>query len=107
MTYETYTDLKGLKPGQRVRLVCDEDYQTVGSYAYDTEEETKAEEDQEIAKLESYEWVVFGVILESPCEGECGTFIEDESVWGYVTENTDEGMRNAALEMIPSTTNAQ
>ena len=91
MTYETYTDLKGLKAGQRVRVVCDEDYQTVGSYAYETEAETKAAEAFEIAKLESYEWVPLGLILESPC-GSCGTFITDDELWGYVTENTDDAI---------------
>jgi molecular chaperone HtpG len=60
---------------------------------------TKAAEDYEMAKLDSSEWAAFGLILESPCNL-CGTFVEDDSLWGYVTDNTDEGMREAASQVV-------
>jgi hypothetical protein len=90
--------------GRHYAIVYDEDYQTRGSYAYDTEEETRAAEDEEIAKLQSGEWIVVGCIVTGPCRGLgdetgnsqaatdahceccCGTR-EVASMWGTVIEN--------------------
>jgi len=97
-TLETYTheDVEWLAEGHRVRLVYDVHYQTVGSYAYDTEEETKEAEDYEIAQLEKHEWVALGRIEEKPCNGECGGWIVVDSLWGIVVDNTAEGYQEAA-----------
>ena len=89
---EVFDDLEGLPKGHRVRFVADEDYQTVGSYAYDTEEETKAAENFEIEKLDSFEWVVLGMIEERPC-CECGQWIEVDSLWGITVENSQKAIR--------------
>jgi hypothetical protein len=69
----------------RIRVVADYEYETRGSYGYDTEEETKAAEDREIAAIESGELEVYGFILESKCK-ECGTWNEEDSIWGCVVE---------------------
>lgn len=55
--------------GMRYLFVNDEHHATRGSYGYDTPEETKAAEDEELAKLESGEWVVLGILVSEPCEG--------------------------------------
>ena len=78
--------------GKHYRLVYDELYATVGSYSYDTEEETKAAEDEEIEKLNSGEWVALGCIITRPCKGPhceaCEGKVEDDSLWGIVIENS-------------------
>lgn len=71
----------------RFRWIEDELYETRGSYGYDTEEETKAAEDEEIAKLRSGEWVAEGCIAElvSVCDCCDQEKIEAEaSLWGIV-----------------------
>lgn len=71
----------------RFRWVLDDDYETRGSYGYDTPEETKAAEDEELAKLDSGEYVAEGCIAEliSTC-AECGEekVIGEASLWGIV-----------------------
>lgn len=81
------------------RLVPDYYHQTRGFYALDTEEETKAAEDEELSKLESGEWIALGVIVTIPCEGSgalagkrthceaCQGSVEDTSLWGIVIAN--------------------
>lgn len=80
------------------RLVYDEDHQTRGSYSYETEAETRAAEDEEIANLESGKWVVLGCIVTEPCPGPhckaCGGTVDVDSVWGIVVD------RNTKLEDI-------
>jgi hypothetical protein len=49
--------------GKTYKFVPDEDHETRGSYGYDTPEETKAAEDEEIAKLDSGEWTDLGCIV--------------------------------------------
>lgn len=96
MSFATYHQFD--HNGKHYRLVYDEGYQTRGSYAYDTEEETKAAEDEEIAKLYSGEWVVLGCIVTAPCCGveqvggvqhceACTGTVEVDSLWGIVIEN--------------------
>jgi len=74
--------------GVRVRWVHDEHHETRGSYGYETEEATRAAEDEEIAKLASGEWVVLGCIVEEQC-GACSEWRERDSVWGVVIEPDD------------------
>jgi hypothetical protein len=81
--------------GCRYRFFYDDHYETRGNYAYDTEEETKAAEDEEIAKLESGEYTVLGYIRDERCTHpahcqKCDGWVEVDSCWGIVTEpNTD------------------
>ena len=73
----------------RVRAVHDETYQTVGSYAYDTEAETKAAEDTEIAGINSGELVVLGLIHEKQCP-HCDQWHPEDAIWGCVVGLDDE-----------------
>jgi hypothetical protein len=81
--------------GSRYRFFYDDQHETRGSYAYETEEETKAAEDEEIAKLESGEWTVLGYIRDERCTQathcqKCDGWLDVESCWGIVTEpNSD------------------
>lgn len=80
---------------KRYRAVYDEDHQTRGSYAYDTEAETRAAEDEEIANLRSGRWVVLGVIVmeKKPhcdschCPFALWPWTETDSFWGIVVDN--------------------
>jgi hypothetical protein len=91
--------------GKTYRFVYDTMHQTRGSYGYDTEEETKAAEDEEIEKLNSGEWVVLGCIVSVPCPGaqkdsmseaahctSCDGREELDSLWGIVVENSDKAV---------------
>ena len=74
-----------------VRIVWDELHETEGSYAYETDEETREAEAEERAKLESGEWVVVGMIAYTRCPC-CGTELETDphtSLWGIVTDSSD------------------
>lgn len=90
--------------GKRYRVVYDEDHQTRGSYAYDTEEETRAAEDEEIANLESGRWVVVGCIVSQPheqkCTVHCPAWEETDSLWGIVVKNDETTVRQTVLELM-------
>ena len=98
-TYETITEHESLKPGQRIRLVYDEYHETRGSYYYETEEETTAAEDYEIERLNSGEWIVLGRIVEELCTGACGGWVQVESLWGIVVENSSKGALEACSDI--------
>jgi len=75
--------------GKHYRVVHDEAYQTRGSYAYDTEEETRAAEEHELERLASGAWVVVGCIVTEPCDNDhhcssCTGRVEVDSLWGMV-----------------------
>lgn len=72
-------------PGVRCHWQIDPHHRTRGSYGYDTEAETRAAEEEEIAKLNSGEWAALGCIVEHQCE-KCGDWFEGDSCWGIVTE---------------------
>jgi hypothetical protein len=87
--------------GKTYKFVEDEDHETLGSYSYDTPEETRRAELEEIHKLNSGEWTVLGCIVEEPCpgatvagmqsDGHCPCCIghhEVDSLWGIVIENS-------------------
>lgn len=62
--------IRDMGNGVRCRWVHDEHHETRGSYGYDTEEETRAAEDHELAQLESGAWVALGCIVERECRYE-------------------------------------
>ena len=75
------------------RLVYDKIHDTRGSYGYATPEETKAAEDEEIAKLDAGEWVVLGCIVTEPCPANehclcCSGSHEVDALWGIVIDNS-------------------
>jgi len=86
--YETWDN----EDGSRVRWVYDEFYQTVGSYAYDTEEETKAAENWELERLRDGRLIALGCIQERKCPT-CGQWEEKDSLWGIVIEPDTEKLR--------------
>jgi len=90
-TYETTEH----GPLCRVRWVYDEHYQTVGSYCYDTTEETEEAEREELAKLESGEWVALGAIVETRAT-EAHPWTESDSLWGIVVESDPSKLREFA-----------
>lgn len=77
--------IREMSPDVRCRWVHDEMHETRGSYAYDTDAETRAAEDEEIANLASGEWVVLGCIVEKRCPT-CDTWSETDSLWGIVVK---------------------
>lgn len=90
--------------GKHFRAVYDNDYQTRGSYAYDTEEETRAAEDEEIAALESGRYIVIGIIVTEPCGSAqhcecCAGRHETDSLWGIVIEPDTRKIEAYAKEM--------
>lgn len=91
--------------GKHYRLVYDEDHETRGSYSYDTEEETRAAEDEEIRKLNSGEWVVLGCIVTAPCSSKkhceaCPGRHEVDSLWGIVVDNSNREAERVAKELL-------
>lgn len=78
-----YISILKYGPETRVRWVYDVLYETVGSYAYDSPEETAKAEADEIAKIQSGEVVPMGAILETRCSA-CGQWEEQDAIWGVV-----------------------
>ena len=74
----------------RVRWVHDEDYQTTGSYGFETEDLNKAAEADEIADIEAGNLVVLGAIVETRCE-HCEAWSQTDSLWGIVV-SVDEDL---------------
>lgn len=89
-------------------VFLDEDYQTEGSYAYDTLEETEAAENKELAMLRSGEWIVIGIKRFTKCEGHgneavrhchsCKGWDEKDACWGIVVENDQKAWEKFAKE---------
>lgn len=82
----------------RVRWVHDEGYQTVGSYAYDTEEETREAENYEIEQLSTGNWVALGAVVETRCPT-CNQWGETDSLWGIVVP-IDEDLESYAKSSL-------
>ena len=77
--------------GKRYDWFYDENHETIGSYAYETEEATKLAEQHEIKMLEKGYWVALGVVVSKPCLndfhcGSCSGWEEKDSCWGIVIE---------------------
>lgn len=83
----------------RVRWVHDDDYQSEGSYAYETEEETRLDIENEQAKLASGEWIVLGAIVEKKCST-CEHWHECDSVWGVVVDPVKEDLGELAIDFF-------
>jgi len=81
----------------RVRVVLDDDYETQGSYALDTEEETREAEEEELKGLRTGQLVVLGFIAEKRCV-ECGSWINQDSLWGVVIKNSEAKVREYLVE---------
>lgn len=84
---------------RRVRWYPDEHYQTIGSYAYDTEAETKAAEDDELAKLASGEWFVLCAIAATQTDctcPECDGWHKTDALCGIVIEPNEDKLREFA-----------
>lgn len=123
--YET----REMAPGVRVRWIYDDLYETVGSYAYETEEETREAEAWELERLADGRLVALGAIVEHECSG-CGcphctgwhplevtymngngsTFRGPQDLWGIVIEpdgdKLDEFAR-ATFDLTPPTPDAR
>jgi hypothetical protein len=92
--------------GKKYRAVYDEMHETRGSYAYDTTEETRAAEDEEIAALESGKWIVVGIFTyeKQPhcetcsCPAENHPWTETDSFWGIVIKNSTSEVERFARE---------
>ena len=100
-TYHEWED-----EGKKYRAVYDEYHETRGSYAYDTEEETKAAEDEELANLESGKWIVVGIMVYER-QPHCATckckkaeqlWTWTDSCWGIVVENSTAAVERFAKE---------
>jgi len=84
----------------RCRWVYDGLYQTRGSYGLGTEEETRAAEDEELAMLDSGNWVALGCIVETLCPT-CGEWRHIDDLWGIVIDPNDEALdRFARSDML-------
>ena len=90
--------VRDMSPTVRCRWVYDETHETRGSYGYSTEEETRAAEDEELAKLASGEWVVLGCIIEKKMA--CGEYHEADSLWGIVIEPDDAKLDEFARDSM-------
>ena len=89
----------------RFRWVYDEHYETRGSYACETEEETKQAEDREIESLNSGRFVALGCIVELRCEPNCHcpacpVWYDSDALWGIVIEPDHDKLREFALESM-------
>lgn len=76
-----------LPEGISVRWYYDEDYTPFGSFAYDSEEETKAAERQEAGMLDSGEYVALGCVI---MDDEKGDTVD--SLWGIVTADDEDSL---------------
>jgi len=91
--------LSYFEDGVRVLWVYDDSYETRGSYALETDEETRKAEDEEIEKLESGELVALGCIIQR--RGKLDKWDNIDSLWGIVIEGgEDELKRFARSEMV-------
>lgn len=93
---ETYKVIE-LSNGMRCRWVYDYEYETVGSYAYDTEEQTRQAEQDEIDAINNGDLIPLGCIIEQfvDCCPHCDRldeWIEKDSCFGIVmpTDDNDE-----------------
>ena len=76
-----------LPEGISVRWYYDEDYTPIGSFGYDTEEETKAAERQECGMLDSGEYVALGCVIMDDEKGD-----QVDSLWGIVTPDDEDSL---------------
>ena len=89
-THETETS--------RVRWVYDEDYQSEGTFALDTEEETQAVVEEELKGLRAGNLVALGAIVETRCAA-CKEWRTIDSLWGIVV-SVDEDLTKLGSDML-------
>jgi hypothetical protein len=93
---------------KKYRAVYDEDYQTRGSFAYETEEETKRAEDKELEHLHDGTWIAIGIIVwekkphckECQCPRRDWPWTETDSLWGIVVENDTQAIEEFAAQSM-------
>ncbi len=85
--------------GRKYKLFHDMEYETRGSYACNTEEETKAAEDEELANLRSGKWVVLYAVVYSYCIY-CQRWNDTDSVGGCVIENNKDKAREYIIDSL-------
>lgn len=72
-------------PNRRIRWVQDDHYQSEGSFAYETEEETAKAVREEREALVDGRYVALGAIVETRCPT-CEGWVLRDSLWGIVIE---------------------
>ena len=75
----------------------DSSHETVGSYGYDTPEETKAAEQYELERLESGEWAALYCMVEHLCSC-CGEWAAGDALHGIVIELDTDKLKEYARE---------
>jgi hypothetical protein len=81
----------------RVIVVFDDDYQSEGTFAFDTEEETRAAVEWEQSRIDASILTPYAAIKQERCEC-CGNWEQIESVWGCVYPSGD--YEDVAKELI-------
>jgi len=79
-----------LPEGFSVHWYFDIDYSPFGSFAYDTDEETKDAEQREADKLNSGEYVALGCVIKDDVRG-----YEEDSLWGIVVRPNEKALVEA------------
>jgi hypothetical protein len=95
---DLYAEWK-LDETRTLKAFYDSSYETVGSYAYDTEEETRAAEQEELSKLESEEWVALYIVLYRVCP-ECEEIRIVDDLGGCVVENDRDAVYLFAIDAL-------
>ena len=83
---------------RRVKWVYDYEYQSEGSYAYATEEETKAAIAWEQERLEDGRLIALGAIVEVRCS-HCESWRDVDSLWGIVV-SPEENLERLGSEIL-------
>lgn len=81
-------EIHQLPDAYRARWVYDSDYQSEGSFAYDTEAETARAVREEIEAIERGHLVPMGCVIEYLCP-HCNTWYQINSLWGIVASGPD------------------
>jgi hypothetical protein len=98
MSLDTFTTRPHpTNPNVRFWWVYDPYHETRGSYAYDTEQETRDAEDAELANLESGTWVALGCVVQHRCPW--GEWHDGDSLWGIVMGGTDAELAQFESDM--------
>lgn len=91
---------------RRVQWVHDEEYDPVGSYAFEDDKETQAAVDVELRGLDNGSLVVLGAIVETKCP-HCKFWQDSDSLWGIVVDANEDleawGTANLDIPEAPET----
>ena len=86
---------------KRVRWYNDETHETVGSYGYDTEQETKDAENHELEMLDRGDWVVLfaKASTKEDCNcPDCDGWHNTDTLCGIVVPNNDKAISQFAKD---------